>query len=352
VNSPNPCVQGAVNPLPLYRLADLHRQLGDVPAWRRTVQSAFECAHVTAEQLYARGKARLILGDWSGWLDYEARRLEPSTQSRCAPLLQWSSRAWTGIDDRECATLLVYLERGFGDSIQMLRFLPALADPARRVLVAVRPSLITFVQCNLGASVPVIPREPCPTTGFDRFVFSMSLPAMSSSLPTFVPSRTVRRRLPLAGRPGRAVAGVCWAGNPRHLDNASRSMPLAALAPVLERGDIAWFSLQVGDRAADASAYSYLAQPEPSLTDFADTGDFLLHLDCVVTVDTAVAHLAGSLGVPTFLLIAAAGDWRWGLLDRTPWYPSIRIIRQVRQGDWQSVVQQLAPQLDAWLQRG
>jgi hypothetical protein len=149
-----------------------------------------------------------------------------------------------------------------------------------------------------------------------------------------------------------ARVGLVWAGNPRHENDANRSMPAATFAPLLEKRNIALFSLQVGATDADKAWLRHTAIHDlaPHLNDFADTAAVLGHLDLVISVDTAVAHLAGALGRPVWLLLPFVPEWRW-MLDRadSPWYPTMRLFRQAAPGDWAKLMARVAAALDDML---
>jgi hypothetical protein len=147
----------------------------------------------------------------------------------------------------------------------------------------------------------------------------------------------------LARCPAGRRIGLVWAGNPRHPRDRERSLGIADLEPLGRVPDVAWVSLQL---AAPALPGFPVAELGPLLTDFADTAHVLDHLDGIVTVDTGIAHLAGAMGKPTWLLVNRLPDWRW-LLDRedSPWYPTMRIWRQPAHGDWTSVVAAVAAEL-------
>jgi hypothetical protein len=117
------------------------------------------------------------------------------------------------------------------------------------------------------------------------------------------------------------------------------------LEPLFRIAGIEWYNLQVGDRVVDSRQCHVIKPPARQLVSFADTADFMMGLDYVVSVDTAVAHLAGRLNVPTFVLLRYSPDWRWGMLDTTPWYPSLRLIRQKAPDDWPSAIEDLARRL-------
>jgi hypothetical protein len=140
--------------------------------------------------------------------------------------------------------------------------------------------------------------------------------------------------------------GLVWAGQPRHTNDHRRSLPALALTALLRVDTVNWFSLTVGARQGDIAGRSDIVDLAPALADFADTARAVQMLDLVVTVDTAVAHLAGAMGKPVWLLLPKVGDWRWGRSgDTTPWYPATRIFRQSRLGDWSDVLEQVAQAL-------
>jgi hypothetical protein len=336
--------QDLTDPLVWYRLANECRSQGHVEAWVDCVDQAFSLDHSTREQVYARGRAKLTLGDWSGWADLRSKHYDPVGRSRYETLLSWRHREWDGCEDLTDKTLLVYLERGFGDGLQMLRFVPQLARSARRVLLAVRTELAGLIFHNLGSSVSLTLRGWDLPERFDRYVWSMSLPVLLAGLPPFLPLKapapvtykTARRKLRV---------GLCWAGDPRHGRDAQRSMSLEELEPLVLRADLECVTLQVGKRAADAKRYPMLVEPDPPLRSFADTANVLSSLDAVVTIDTAVCHLAACMGIQTYLMLDNCAEFRWGLAETTPWYPTMILVRQQKRGGWDGVVRTIDKQL-------
>jgi hypothetical protein len=341
--------QRPMDPVPFYHLADACRAAGVGELWHEGVRIAFALPHQTPEQVYLRGKAKLRLGDWTGWADYDQRQSHPDstcTRSRSHRELHWRHKVWDGHEDLSALTVLVVPQGGFGDTIQMLRFVPALIARAKHVVLAVQAALVTFVAHNFGAAATVIPAERAVDIWFDRYVHTMSLPSHFGSLPAFTPllsgaadrqhaSRDVRHCLRI---------GVCWACRSGVRNEEDRRIPIAVLAPLFGRPNVEWWSLQVGERATEGKAYCDVV--EPKLESFQDTADVIAALDCVVTVDTAVAHLAGSLGAPTLLALSCAASWRWGLGDSTAWYPTLCISRQQVPGDWGSVLNTIASVLE------
>jgi hypothetical protein len=146
-----------------------------------------------------------------------------------------------------------------------------------------------------------------------------------------------------AAAPRALRVGLVWRGNPRHEADDLRSIPLAVLAPLLDVPGIAWFSLQVGEAAHEIAVSAWagrIVDLAPRLPDFAATAAAVAALDHVVSVDTAVAHLAGALGTPVWTLVAEANDWRWlARRSDTPWYASMRLLRQHRGRNWQPAVE-------------
>jgi hypothetical protein len=329
------------DPVAWYQLADYCRSHFGTDTWLAVLSVALRCDHQSYEAIYRRGCAKILLGDWSGWVDREARHHKPSyCKLRPYPVrdLVWKSRAWNGIEDIGDRTLLIVDEQGFGDNIQMYRFIPALAQKARRVMVRSHPALADLISHNFGHVIDVFLADATDRPAFDRYVWIMALPAVCGLLPEFTPLTSPR---PMMRTGAARRIGLCWAGSAAYPDDRNRSLPLAAFETVLSLEHVEWYSLQVGERASDVERYPGLFGQASSFSSFAETADFIGSLDAVVTCDTSIAHLAGSLGAPTFLLLQRAAVWRWGLKDTTSWYPSMRIIRQTQPGDWSLVMTDL-----------
>jgi hypothetical protein len=162
------------------------------------------------------------------------------------------------------------------------------------------------------------------------------------------PGLVARWRETIAPTPGAMHAGLVWAGNPKQGSEARRGIGLAHCLPLLQVPNVRWFSLQVGERASDLArlAPSSAVDLSGKLTDFAETAAAIANLDLVVTTDTAIAHLAGALGKPVWILLMFAADWRW-LRGReaSPWYPTARLFRQKSPGDWGGVIDRAKSEL-------
>ncbi|MEI6740810.1 MAG: tetratricopeptide repeat protein [Gemmatimonadaceae bacterium] len=311
---------------------------------------------------YNRGIARLTHGDLPGaWADYESRWETPAFAS-------WKRRwpaavpLWTGTP-LAAGTLVLHAEQGAGDTIMFARFAEQAAAlaPATRLLVPA--SLVSLLSGQCGA-VEVVDRAAA--TAWDDAAAHSPL----GSLPHRLHHGSDRRdnatgitgwlRVPtgavtsLPPRPaGRAPRlGLAWAGNPAHPFDRLRSLPLPALQALLQLPGIEWVALQADARLDDLQQVvggDAVHRPGP-FPDFAATAAACAACDAIVTVDSAVAHLAGSLGVPTVTLLPWTPDWRWQLgTETTPWYPGMRLLRQPRPLDWMSVVAAVPSALGALL---
>lgn len=294
-------------------------------------------AEAPARALYHRGLAHLLAGDFAaGWRDYEHRLTVPTFRHRVFDRPRWDGAALGG------RRLLVILEQGYGDVFQFARFLPRLRGLGGPVIVEC-PDELRDVLAPLMDGLTVVPprgRE-APDIAFDCYVSLLSLPRILriglADLEGSAPYLTATAPSPHGG----LRVGVCWAGKPSHPQDTHRSMDPEFLAPLASVPGVMLVSLQkdTSHRPALPGLCDFIAAPDIPLTDFAATSRLMASLDLIVTVDTSVAHLAGALGRPVWLLLSRAGEWRW-LKDRpdSPWYPSMRIFRQSRQGDWSAVI--------------
>jgi len=293
---------------------------------------------------YHKGLCHLVQGDFAaGWPLWE-HRIDVPAFKIARPALPH----WTG-DPLDGRKLLVLTEQGFGDTIQFLRFLPRVArEKDGEVAFGAPDPLVRLLEpfCH-HHGIELVTGKAHPAD-YDLYAPVCSLAGLLhvglDDLPGEVPyltadpalTRRWRERLPEA----RLHVGLCWAGRPSHPQDKARSCPLAALSALGGHHDIAWVGLvrRTGDSVAEAP--DVLADDwGAEIGDFADTAAMIAALDLVVTVDTAVAHLAGALGRPAIVMLAHAPDWRW-LTERddSPWYPSMRLVRQGSPGDWDDVI--------------
>jgi hypothetical protein len=335
------------SPVHLYRLANACLDGGSLELWHRGVSLALTRPHDTSRSLRERWEARLRLGEWGDWQDL-GWRIDYPPPCVDASSIPGAYNQWEKLEDLGDKTLLVSDMWDFGDIIWWLRYIEALRERfPGKILWQARFELIEFLRYNVRhlACVDVI---DATSTGVrcDRYLDAIKLPAVIGTMPPFSQRSAPAPFVPLL-RTERARIGFAFACNSEALNHLDRSVPLSVLAPLFWRPDIEWYSLQVGPRAEDASYYPTVRRPDPPLQSFSDTANLIAGLDGVITVDTSVAHLAGSLGVPTLTMLRFPADARWGLGDTTPLYPSMRLIRQRNPGNWMSVEAQVREALDS-----
>ena len=307
---------------------------------------AIDPDHVEAH--WNRGAALLALGRLrEGFAEYEWR-LRSRLFYRGPP--RHAQPRWDG-SSLAGRAILVHAEQGFGDTIQFLRYVPLLAAATDRVFLEVPPPLKPLVAASGLARDLFGKGETLPD--FDCLASLLSLPHLTGILPgdprlpmpylRADPARIAQWRARLAPYPEPRI-GLCWRGNPAHARDRDRSLPLAALEPLFG-APASFVSLQQPDAAPEIEAAGLAARILDRSADmdkdgaFLDSAALIMSLDLVVTVDTAIAHLAGALGRPALLLLHKNPDFRW-MLGRgdTPWYPSLALLRQQRAGDWRDPV--------------
>ncbi|MBV8170136.1 MAG: tetratricopeptide repeat protein [Alphaproteobacteria bacterium] len=324
------------------------------------------------EAHWNRSLALLATGDLTaGWPEYEWRWRRRYSEKL---VRRFDQPLWRG-QDLTGKRILLHAEQGLGDTLQFCRYLPLVAAraPAEIVLEVPKPLLAVMTDSWAGPGVRIVPMDPDFPGGdglppFDYHCPLMSLPlafeTTLDSIPAAMPylradparADTWRRRL--AGDRGYRI-GLVWAGGIRPNDpqavatDRKRSITLAQLAPLAGLPGVSWYSLQKGAPAEQARRPPdgmALVDLMGEVQDFADTAALAAQLDLVISVDTAVAHLAGGLARPVWLLSRFDGCWRW-LLERddSPWYPTMRLYRQAAPGAWAPVIERLAGDLDARL---
>jgi Flp pilus assembly protein TadD len=287
--------------------------------------------------------ALLLQGDYArGWPEYEWRLKAPELQPHLRP---YAGPLLTG-DDATGRTVLLTAEQGLGDTLQNLRFARAVADRGARVIVAVQEPVRKLAATAPGVSAAHATNEALPP--YDAHISLMSLPGLLSldpatvSMPVPYLQADAHRLREAAAEVERHAGsalkvGIAWSGAPGNTHNVRRSLPLAALAPLLDVPGIRWFSLkwQAEALATMDAPYAERLVALPMRNDFDGLAALVSELDLVISVDTSLAHLSGALGKPVWVLLAFVPDWRW-MLGRTdsPWYPTARLFRQQAPGDW------------------
>jgi tetratricopeptide (TPR) repeat protein len=263
---------------------------------------------------------------------------------------------WRG-EPLEGKTVLLFTEQGLGDTIQFVRYAEMVAARGARVIVEAQPRLTSLVATARGVDAVVSGEEELPR--FDLAAPLLSLPRIfgtgSDRLPARVPYLWAAPERVAAWRPRlekskRVRAGLCWRGNPNHLDDRQRSTTLAALEEPGRLAHVEWVSLQLGAGARrEVEEAGWLRQVLPDDSDIEDLAAVMEILDVVVSVDSMPAHLAGALARPCLVLLPYMADWRWLREGRTSgWYPTLRLFRQKQPRDWSAPAAELAEALRAW----
>ena len=296
---------------------------------------------------YELGYLNLLFGNLKkGWQGYEARFLVHGLvgPQRTFDEPQWEGEKFTG------KTLLLHYEQGFGDTLMFVRFASQVKALGGRVLLAAQPELSDLVATCKGIDEVIAHGMPLPT--FDLQIPLLSLPRIFETdlesipceipyldIPDHVPNREQIATILAASKQGTRI-GLVWAGNSIHKNDLVRSIHPSVLGPLATLSGVTWFSFQLGQ--LPPPPLPGLITFAPLLTNFSDTAYALSGMDLVITVDTVLAHLAGALGIPTFLLLPFSPDWRWLLnRDDSPWYPTMRIYRQPEPGNWKAVIERV-----------
>lgn len=325
---------------------------------------ALEISPKFAGARFGRALVRLMMGDLKGGFeDYESR-WEGSDQAKKVKPPRFPCPQWKGEKPRKGARIIAYYEQGFGDAIQFCRYVPLLAERFGEVTFIVQNELYRLLRQSFDPSIRIVPGEhaqPAVREQYDFHCPVMSLPlafgTTLQSVPAQVPylfagaqaAEGWRRRFENEVRPR---IGLVWYGSRGFRGDRYRSVPLEAFEPLLLRDDVAWVSLQKmrPDGAVSQELTSRLIDCMDEVKDFADTAALISQLDLVVTVDTAVAHLAGALGKPVWMLNRFNSEWRWmrGRSD-SPWYPGMRMFKQQKPAVWEPVLGEIAAALPEWL---
>ena len=338
----------------------IHRDLGDDDAALGCFLSVLGRAPAFAEAHLGVAEILLSRGEWdAGWLEYEAR-LAPEREVRGGDS-RWPEMAapkWNGMALPRGRILLI-ADQGYGDVIQFARFIPMVAERFHEVAMLCDAALEPLLRDRLGiASFTNDWRNVPPHTVWCRV---SSLPALFDTRPSTIPAtgpyiqappdRVAKARDVLRdqiGGHGRTV-GLIWSGRPTHGNDRRRSIAFPSLRPLFDSPGTRFVSLQkpVPDRdQAAVDATPALWRWPTELRDFGDTAAIIANLDLVISVDSAVAHLAASMGKPTWILLPKICDWRWLRdTDRSPWYPTVRLFRQTVAGDWEAPIRAMAAEL-------
>ena len=308
-----------------------------------------------AEAHFSKAFMLLLRGDYAaGWKEYEWRwRIDAfNAGAQRFPQPLWDGRRLPG------GTVLIHGESGFGDMLQFVRYAPLVAERCAAVVLECQPALVPLLQGFDGVRQVVAQGAPLPP--FAAHVPLIMLPGIFRTTLQSVPWRgpyvhadakriAEWRALVASGDRTRLKVGLVWAGDPANWGDRKRSITLAMLAPLARVSGAMFYSLQKGKPSAEASAPPAgmkFIDHTARIRDFADTAALMSLLDIVISIDTSVAHLAGAMGVPTWVLLAFSADWRFHLeRSDNPWYPTMRLFRQPSDGDWAGAIDRLVDEL-------
>ncbi|TGG92138.1 MAG: tetratricopeptide repeat protein [Aphanocapsa feldmannii 277cV] len=305
----------------------------------------------------------LLSNDYdNGWKKYEWRfyKIKPDKPHAHPQVEQWN-----GHNHSSGEKLILVSEQGLGDTLQFMRYVPYLRSTGMDVSLCAQPKLHGLIQSS-GITTALYTPEQANSITTGKWLPLLSLPRHLNVRPDNplidtpyikVPEQKVLEWKQKLASEKRPVIGINWQGNPlvEKTNLADRSLPLSSFAPIIERTGVSLLSLQKGFGSEQLTDCSFLhrfvgCQGEISqIWDFVETAAMILNCDLIITSDTAVAHLAGGLGKPTWLLLRNVPDWRWGMTGETSfWYPSMHLFRQREQGNWPEVMQRVATALESF----
>lgn len=328
-----------------YNLGNLFKNTKRLDEAEREYRYALKLRPGFDTALFALSTLYLLKGQFEkGWENYNKLRMKKHRQP---DICRWRGEDLTG------RRILLFHEQGFGDTIQFARYVQKVSELASETVLWVQKPLqrlmassYTALTVHTGKELPAEPYDfACPLPDLPM-IFNSS----EKTIPKIIPyidvstdiSQTWKNTLNNMCGNGYRI-GIVWAGNPKHHNDRNRSIPYAVFRDLFDISNVIWVSLQVGSRAEDlAKTSDKVLDLSQSLSDFAETAGAIANLDLIITVDSAVAHLAGAMGKETWVLLPFAPDWRWQL-DRkdSPWYPTMRLFRQNKAGNWQEVLKKV-----------
>lgn len=340
------------SPVPLTARATALQALGKVDEAEAHCRRALLLDPAFAAAHWNLALNLLLQGQYAeGWQEYEWRWQKPDFTSPCrhtdVPL--WDGSPLHG------RTILLHAEQGFGDAIQFARYAPMVAQRGGAVVIECHPQLVQLMQ-KVETVQAVVPfGSPLPPFSFQApllslpRIFGTTLQTIPSQCPYISVTAEYREKWSelVSAYPAALRVGLVWAG--KSYPDPLRSCRLAELAPLATPQNVTLYSLQLGagsEQAVTSPSGMPLIDLTDRIHDFADTAALIEQLDLVISIDTAVAHLAGALNKPVFLMLPFAPDWRW-LLERSdsPWYPTMRIFRQEVPGEWDPVISRISASL-------
>jgi Flp pilus assembly protein TadD len=336
-------------------LATAHLSLGEMDSAEKLLDSALALAPEHPQIHYNHGILLLLKGDFPrGLPEYEWRW-------KCSEVhipTRFNSQPWRG-EPLDGKTILLHAEQGLGDTVQFARYTPLVHRRGGKVVLCVQPEAISLLKTIAG--VEHIASHPHQLPRCDTHCYLMDLPQALGTTVETVPSQVPylhpeaalvnswRERV--GNQPGVKV-GLTWAGRPTHANDANRSIDIINFVPLAGVPGVTFYSLQIGP-GSEHTARTDLIDFTPQIKDLADSAALISNLDLIITIDSAVAHLAGAIAKPVWIMLPFAPDWRWMLNQHdSPWYPTAKLFRQVAPGDWNSVITDIRVDLEKFAAGG
>ncbi len=340
---------------PLNNLAKLSRERGDLVNARALYGRALGIDPASADAHWGSSFVHLLAGQLDrGWEEYAWRwRLATVPDARVFDSPRWDGTARRGM------TLLLVCEQGLGDAIQFIRYAPLLASEGVRVIVEAPEALVRLLGTVAGVERVVVRGTPLPA--HDAHCPLLDLPGHCRTTLATIPANVPYLRVtPAADHwkervecdPSRIRVGLVWAGSTGHIDDRRRSCGVDLMSRIAEVPGVTVYNLQqnVNAGSVPGSLRSVWVDHSAAFHDVMDTAGLVAHLDLVITVDTMMAHLAGALGIPVWLMVPYAPDWRWMLGRRdSPWYPTMHLFRQPEPGAWTEVMDRVVEELSGFV---
>jgi hypothetical protein len=336
-----------------FNLGNVYRLLLRLPDAVKAYERAATLRPDYADAHWGRSLTLLLAGDFvEGWRQFDWRFRLPGRKP-----MPFVGPAWNGsLDALRGRLLMLGAEQGFGDTIQFARYISILNDAGAKVTLVCQPELKSLLKSIPGVSHVMTPGDPIPRYEMHGALMSCGklLGTTLQTIPARVPylsadpERRTRWQQRLAALGNSKKVGLAWAGRPTHTNDRNRSMDLSEFAPLLNLPDISFISIQKGPAAEQirSAPAGKLVDFGPELNDFSETAALIAELDLLICVDTSVAHLAGALNKPVWVMLPYLPDWRW-MLQRSdsPWYPTMKLFRQLAPGQWQPVLDHIVPEL-------
>ena len=301
-----------------------------------------------------RSLVLLLLGEFEiGWEDYDCRFKKKSpTDSRIFNKPQWDGSLLKN------KKILVILEQGFGDNIQFIRYLPFIKEKKGYIILECKKELKTLFENNFKID-EIIEKQDNSSQNFDFYIHLMSIPKIFKTNLNNVPNKVpylkadinLVEKFKLKLNTDKFKIGIVWAGNSKHSNDKNRSINFKEFKFLKEFPEVEIYSLQKEKNPEKLDDFKLIDFSE-NIRDFSDTAAIIENLDLIISVDTSVAHLAGAMNKPVWILLPFIPDWRWFFKrDDCPWYPSMRLFRQKKSGNWKDVFEEVKEELKNILER-